>query len=389
MLDLSELLKELQDSTLRAVQERAKTEALFASMGEGAIATDENGVIYRINKTALNILGLTEKQALGKWFPDVVMAVTHENKTIPLIDRPITRAFLSGRTISERIYYRTKKNPRLPVFATVSPILQEGKPIGAIETFRDITQEHKVDRMKSEFISIASHQLRTPLSAINTYSRMLYDGYAGDLSGAQRDFMKVILSSIDRMNELITTFLDISRIETGQLQINSSSIDYNEIISTISHEFAQVAAAKKISLRTDLPRAPLQVTADPLLLTEVFSNLLSNAIKYTPQKGTVQVTLAKRNKNILLKISDTGYGIPKESQAGVFSKFFRASNIMQKETFGTGLGLYMVKLIATGMGGKVWFVSRENVGSTFYFSIPVSNNNDGLPAQMDEFLQQQ
>ncbi len=387
MLDLSELLKELQDSTLRAVQEKAKTEALFASMGEGAIATDEHGVIYRINKTALNILGLTEKRALGKWFPDIVVAVTQANTVVPPIDRPITRAFLSGRTISERTYYRTRKDPRLPVFVTVSPILQNGKPIGAVETFRDITQEHQVDRMKSEFISIASHQLRTPLSAINTYSRMLYDGYAGDLLEKQKDFMQIILLSIDRMNDLITTLLDISRIETGQLQINPSSVDYNAIINSITKEFDQVAVDKKIKLSVDLPSEPLMITADPLLLKEVFSNLLSNAIKYTPPKGTISVALSKKGKNVILKVSDTGYGIPKESQSNMFSKFFRAGNVMQKETFGTGLGLYMVKLIANSIGGKVWFESRENTGSTFYFSVPITASDDKLSTKIDEFLQ--
>lgn len=376
MLDLSELLKELQDSALRAVQEKARTEALFSSMGEGAIAIDEQGLIYRINKAALDILGLTEKKALGKWFPDVVVAVNQANKIIPHIDRPVTRAFLSGRTISERTYYRTKKEARLPVFVTVSPIMQNDKPIGAVETFRDITQEYKVDRMKSEFISIASHQLRTPLSAINTYSRMLYGGYAGQLSDEQEEFMKIILSSIDRMNELINTLLDISRIETGQLQINSTSIDYKEIINSIAQEFAPAAADKKINLSLDLPDTPLPIMTDPLLLTEVFSNLLSNAIKYTPPKGKIKVTLAKKNKNILLTVSDTGYGIPKESQINMFSKFFRAGNILQKETFGTGLGLYMVKLIANSVGGKVWFDSQENVGSTFYFLVPINIINE-------------
>lgn len=372
MLDINELLKELQVSAQRAVQEKAKTDALFTSMGEGAIATDENGVIYRVNQAALNILGLTEKQALGKWIPEVVVELTRNNDVVPPLDRPITRAFLTGKTISERTYYRTKKDQRLPVFVTVSPIMLQGKPIGAVETFRDITQEYRVDNMKSEFISIASHQLRTPLSAINTYSRMLYGGYGGELSDEQKRFMTVILSSIDRMNELINTLLDISRIETGKLQINSSTIDYTELVRSIIHEFTPIAVEKKISLTLKAPARPLAVTADSLLLMEVCSNLLSNALKYTPARGKVTVALAKQDTGILLSVNDNGYGIPKDSQANLFSKFFRAGNIIQKETYGTGLGLYMVKLIANSVGGKVWFESRENVGSTFYFLIPIN-----------------
>lgn len=378
MLDLNNLLKELQDSAERAVQEKAKTDAVFSSIGEGAIATDERGIIYRINKAALNILGIKEKDALGKWFPEVVVVVDGKNRVVSPLDRPITRAFLTGKTVSERIHYRTRKDPQLPVFVTVSPILLNDKPIGAVETFRDVTQEYKVDRMKSEFISIASHQLRTPLSAINTYSRMLNSGYAGNLTKEQKDFMRIILSSIDRMNELINTLLDISRIETGKLQINTSSIDYKEIILPIVREFTPSAVEKNITLSVKVPEKPLPVMADSLLLSEVFSNLLSNAIKYTPPKGKVNVVLMKKGANIVLSVKDTGYGIPKESQEYLFSKFFRAGNILQKETFGTGLGLYMVKLIANSMGGKVWFESRENVGSTFYFSIPRNTTTQKL-----------
>lgn len=371
MTELNDLLKELQRSSLQAVLEKAQSDALFLSLGDGAIATDENGIIQRINPVALDILGITQEQALGSWYPTTVVALDRSNKIIQPIDRAITRAFLTGNAISERAYYRTKHDSRLPVFVTVSPTILEGKPIGAVEIFHDISKEYRIDSMKSEFISIASHQLRTPLSAINTYAEMLYGGYAGQLSKQQKDFMKIILSSIDRMNELINTLLDVSRIEAGRLRINNSEIDYKDVVAQIIREFRPQAREKKIKLICKAPGGRLDVTADPLLLKEVCANLLSNALKYTPSGGEVTLTLEKKNSEVILAVRDTGYGIPKASQELMFSKFFRAGNVMQKDTHGTGLGLYLVKLISDSIGGKVWFKSRENKGSVFYFSVPI------------------
>jgi len=379
MLDLSQLLSELQLNTEQSVREKALADAVFLSIGDGVIATNEEGKIQRINKAALDILGYKEHEILGKWFPQVVVSITEDNKIVPPLERGITRSVITGKTISERTFYKTKSNKRLPVSVTVSPIMMNDRPLGAIEVFRDITQEYEVDRMKSEFISIASHQLRTPLSAIHTYSEMLFSGYAGKLTKEQQNFMKIILSSIDRMNELITTLLDISKIESGQLQINSSKVNYNKVVKSIIDEFSAQANSKQISLTFKKPEDPVQVIADPLLLMEVCANLVSNALKYTPVEGEVAVTLKQKEGTVVLSVKDTGYGIPRSSQANMFSKFFRAGNVLQKETYGTGLGLYMVKLIANTMGGEVWFKSRENKGSTFYFSLPADISEADLP----------
>lgn len=352
------------------VRQVAQADAIFQSLGDGAIATNEDGTISRINKIALDILGLKEKDVLGKWFTKTIVAVNEEGLPIPAIDRPITRAFISGKPVSEQMYYATKYNPKLPVFVTVAPTIVNGKPVGAIELFRDVTKEHEIDRMKSEFISIASHQLRTPLSAINTYSQMLQNGYAGALSDEQQGFMKIIVSSIDRMNELINTLLDISKIESGMLRINQQQINYQELVSSIVREQQVYANNKNIELKLKLPIKPVLVQTDPLLLKEICANFLSNAIKYTPSKGKVTVSLDSQKSRTVLSVCDTGYGIPRESQKYLFSKFYRASNALKKETYGTGLGLYMVKLISDSIGGKVWFKSAEGKGSCFYFALP-------------------
>lgn len=373
MIDYSQLIEQYAAAADLAEQERAQADALFLSIGDGAIATDADGKINRINDAALEILGYKREDLMGKWFPKTIVSVDKNGDRIATIDRPITKAFLTGKPVSAAIYYLTKQKTKLPVYITVSPILLNDRPIGAIEVFRDITHEHEVDRMKSEFISIASHQLRTPLTAINTYARMLDGGYVGKLNKEQQDFVRTIITSVTRMNELITALLDISRIESGSLQLKLSKLDYTTIVKAIVAEVAAEAEKKNIRVTVDVPDKPVVVKTDPVLLPEICANLVSNSLKYTPAGGKITVKLKETaKKQAVLSVKDTGYGIPKETQYRVFTKFYRGENIVRRETSGTGLGLYLVKLIADTMGGKVWFKSESDKGSTFYFSLPLS-----------------
>lgn len=351
-------------------QERARTQALFSSLGDGVIATDESGNISEINSAAVRILGYHAEELLGKWFPKAVLAVNEQGVETDLMDRPVIQAMISGKPIASKTFYLTKSRKQIPVAVTVSPIMLNDRPVGAIEIFRDISQEYEVDQMKSEFISLASHQLRTPLTAIKTYSHMLATGFSGELTKSQQDFMDIILGSIDRMNELINTLLDISRIEEGRLMITQRTIKLKEIMQEIVTELKPAAKAKQIKLEFHANTDDSSALTDPLLVKEVCANLLSNAIKYTPDKGSVTVSLAAADKHFIIKIRDTGYGIPKSEQKRVFSKFFRAENILNKDTSGTGLGLYLVKQIAENLGGDISFKSAESKGSEFTFSLP-------------------
>src|ERR1035441_8715621 len=167
-------------------ERRIESEALFNSMGDGAITTDEFGKITRVNPAAQQILGYKESELIDAWLPKKIIAVALDGNTVNLIDRPITKTFLAGKPSSAKMHYRRKDGELVPVAVSASPIMLNGKPLGGIEVFRDITLEQEVDRMKSEFISLASHQLRTPLSAIKTYTHMLAEGYMGPLNAAQK-----------------------------------------------------------------------------------------------------------------------------------------------------------------------------------------------------------
>lgn len=351
--------------------QQQQAEAMFASIGDGAISTDEFGRITRVNPIARQLLGYSQAELIGGWFPNLIVAVTADDMPFNLIDRPITKAFLTGRPVSDKMYYLRKNGQKIPVAVTASPILLAGRPLGAIVVFRDITLEQEVDRMKSEFISLASHQLRTPLSAVKTYSHMLADGLMGDLEPAQMKALDTIINASNRMNELISTLLNITRIESGTIAITPKTIDVESLIQEIIPELALMARGKSIDLSLERQGAgSTTIVSDGLIIKEVVTNLVSNALKYTPDGGSVVIGLEPRRPDVLVTVEDSGWGIPLYSQDQVFSKFFRAHNIVKRETTGTGLGLYLVKGLLDALGGKIWFTSKEGEGTCFSFTLP-------------------
>lgn len=359
-------------------EQKAEAEALFSSIGDGAITTDEFGRITRVNPVAQQLLGYSEADLIGHWFPKKIVAVNADDSIINLIDRAVTRAFLTGKPVAAKMYYRRKNGTKIPVAVNSSPIILNDKPLGAIEVFRDISVEEQIDRMKSEFISLASHQLRTPLSAIKTYSHMLTDGYMGELNAEQKTALGTVVSATNRMNELISTLLNITRIESGTIAVTPKNTDLVKLIEEIMPELKLLAQRKsiKLSLKTTGKASPT-IRTDSLIVKEILTNLISNAIKYTPDGGQVTLALKPRKQDVLFHVSDSGWGIPKMSQDQVFSKFFRAQNIVKRETTGTGLGLYLVKGLLDELGGKIWFESEEGGGTNFYFTLPRGGRNSG------------
>lgn len=351
-------------------KQMAYASALFLNIGDGAIATNEQGKISRINDEALKILGYTYEEAIGEWFQKIIIALDEHGNKIDLMNRPITRAILSGKPVSTKMFYQPKTGKPIPVAVTVAPIILNGIPNGAVEVFRDITREHEVDVMKSEFISLASHQLRTPLTAISTYTHMLLQGFQGPVTDEQRAFLETILTSSDRMNELIDTLLTVSRLESGSVTINLSDTNISALLRNIKQELWPLAKNKSLTVETVLPKQAVHAQTDSLLLTEICTNIISNAIKYTPKQGSISIILKESEDKITITVKDTGYGIPKDLQSRVFTKFFRAPNILKEEAVGTGLGLYMVKELTENLGGDITFKSKENHGTTFTITLP-------------------
>ncbi|HUD07308.1 MAG TPA: ATP-binding protein [Candidatus Saccharimonadales bacterium] len=364
------LLKRVRTLLIFNHAEKAKSNALFESMGEGVIATDNMGRVVRTNQAATDILGYPKKELIGQWFQDVILFCLEDGSVVDPSNSPIYKTLLSGKTHKANGFFKTNEGILVPVSVTSSPIILSGRPIGALEIFRDVTKELESDRMKTEFMSLASHQLRTPLSAINTYAFLLKEDYAGKLNANQSSFVEVILAASKRMNQLISSLLNLTRLEGGKLTIASQPTDVAKQLKKSIREFEPQLKKKKITLGSDISSKLGSIRTDRMIVGEIINNLLSNAYKYSPQGGKISVSLGREGNNIVMSVKDSGYGIPSELQELVFTKFFRASNVVDREETGTGLGLYLTKILAEHIDGEIWFTSKENRGSTFYFSLP-------------------
>jgi len=229
----------------------------------------------------------------------------------------------------------------------------------------------EANRMKSEFISIVSHQLRTPLSNLKWAIELLMSGRLGPIEEKQVEYFKILKDNISRMGELIKDLLMVSRIETATLTLKKEMISLEDLIKELMKEFQPFAKASNVKLYFKYQKKLPKISADPFQIKQVIENLLDNAIRYTKDKGKVEMLLKKKNKKLHFEIKDNGVGIPKEDQKYIFQKFFRSSNVMRHRTQGSGLGLYIAKAIIEKSGGKIGFQSKENKGSTFYFTLPI------------------
>ena len=354
---------------------KAKDDAILRGIGDGVITTNQDGVITFVNESSLNMLGCTIEEVLNKPVLEVLKLVGENGENILLNRRPMVMALSTGEKASVPLgatyYYLRKDGTKFPSGITVTPFMLDGKIIGTIEVFRDITIEKDVDRAKTEFVSLASHQLRTPLSTISWYSEMLLSGDAGVLNDQQKDFVEEIYKGNRRLVDLVNSLLNVSRIELGTFAVEPEMHDLREISKSVLDELKPIIIGKKMNIKTNYEENLDPIKLDDKLVRMVFQNLLTNSLKYTADGGNISVEIKSKEKEVLVSVSDDGYGIPQSQQKEIFGKLFRADNTRTLDTNGTGLGLYIIKsIIEQSVGGKIWFDSTENKGTTFYFTVP-------------------
>jgi signal transduction histidine kinase len=221
---------------------------------------------------------------------------------------------------------------------------------------QDVSKHQELNKAKTDFVALASHQLRTPLSIIKWYVDFLILGDAGPVTQEQKKYLAEVYRSNERLIELVNALLDVSRIDVGTFAIEPEPTDIIERAETALGKLSDEIAKKKITVEKQYDFLP-KINLDPRLTKIVFVNILSNAVKYTPEGGRIIVKIKKTEKDIFIRITDTGCGIPKEEQPKIFTKMFRAVNAQRIESIGTGLGLYIVKAVIEKSGGKIWFES--------------------------------
>ena len=305
---------------------------------------------------------MKKEQLIGKDFLEIIS----RQELKPLLDalgQKIKKVFRKEITINEN----------LTLELTTVFVSRKGEKIGSLLILHDVSREKLVERMKTEFVSIAAHQLRTPLSAIKWTLKMFLDGDLGELTKEQKEFAEKSYISNERMINLVNDLLDVSRIEEGRYLYKLTPARMERIIQAIINSLSRVAKRKGIVIDfVKKQKSFPQVKVDAEKIGLVIQNLIDNAVKYTPEKGKITVSLSKTGNNLKVEVADTGMGIPKDQQGRIFSKFFRGANALKTETVGSGLGLFIVKNIVEAHKGKIWFESEEGKGTTFFFTIPIN-----------------
>lgn len=366
---------DLRRQQIELLESNARTEAILLGMGDGLYVTDNEGVVILINKAFEELLGLPKDAVVGKKLTDVLVLSDKDSKKIPTTKRPLSRALKNKATtivsIEDHYGYKRADGTNLPVTLTVSPVLAENELIGAVGVFRDATHQQQIDRAKSEFVSLASHQLKTPLTAIKWYAEILGEKTSGRLTKTQRTHLEEIVGATTRMSELVNALLNISRLELGTFAIEPQDTDLVKLIQQLIKDQQPIFKARKQKVDFTSNKKDISLKVDPQLMSIMLQNLLSNASKYSPDKSNIEVSVKTTKTEVAIAIRDEGYGIPEAAQGSIFKKLFRADNIRTKDVDGTGLGLYIVKTIMDASGGTVSFTSKENAGTTFTITLPL------------------
>jgi len=357
-------------------KEHAEDQAVLQSMEDGLIVTDNKGIITYMNPPA-SIL-TEQKDFFGKKATDILTLMTKDNAVIAMQDHPVNIVLATKKRYAPypdpqfTLARQDKKATPLQIRAT--PILRGNKLYGAVLIIRDISEERRIDHMKSEFISLVSHQLRTPLSSMRWYLEMLIGEDAGPLTDDQKDYVKQVSASNTRMLHLISALLNVSRIELGHFELSPSSISLANLIKSVLSQFDLELKQKKIGVIYNIPDDTIGARSDKGLLILILENLISNAIKYSDEGTAIHIGVcsSKDNKKAIFTIQDSGIGIPLPEQKDVGGKLFRASNARINDTDGNGLGLYISHIAAENIGAELIFNSEKDKGTTFTLTIPLN-----------------
>ena len=366
---LMNILEDIEEARLKAEEEKNKTLAIIENFVDGLLIFDKEENLILINFQAENFLRVKKEEIIGKNF-------SHFQK----IEKLKFLSEILGKNLKPVFRKEARMTKEFILEITCQPILRKKEKIGILILLHDISREKLIERMKTEFVSIAAHQLRTPLSAIKWTLKMLLDGDLGPLSKEQKEFVKKTYQSNERMIRLINDLLNVTRIEEGRFVYAFVLIDLRKIIENIVDSYKELIKNKKLEIKFKKPKKFPKIKIDLEKMSLAVQNLIDNAIRYTLPGGKIEISLKNLGKEIEFQIKDTGIGIPKSQQERIFTKFFRGFNATKLATEGSGLGLFITKNIIEAHGGKIWFESEEGKGTTFYFTLPVKEE------KFEEFL---
>lgn len=362
-------------------QESNKSDVVINAISDGVIAINNDGVIELINPAAQRIVGWGHQDAIGLDYKSVLQLLSKDGHELDKSTDPIFDVLATNQPAKTDLQLQTNSGKKLNVEIVVSPIGRLGS--GAIIVFRDVTKEQEEERAQAEFISTASHEMRTPVASIEGYLGLALNPATATIDEKARDFITKAHEAAQHLGRLFQDLLDVTKADDGRLSNNPKVINVVEFTSSIIESLLPKADAKKLriffkaatpkdeetegGLRNIVPVFFVDLDADHL--REVLSNLVENAIKYTPA-GQVVMDVQGDDEHVVISISDSGIGIPAEDIPHLFQKFYRVDNSDTREIGGTGLGLYLCRRLIEAMGGRIWVESEYKKGSTFYVELP-------------------
>lgn len=368
--------------------ETSKASAVLSAIDDGVIAVDAKGVIELINPAAERIIGWGNTDALGLDYRSVLKLTNAQHQPLDNTTDPVVQVLLTNHDIhTNDLAATTQSGKHLLLSIVVSPIGQIGQ--GVIIVFRDITHEKAEEREQGEFISTASHEMRTPVASIEGYLGLALNPATAQIDDKAREFITKAHESAQHLGRLFQDLLDVSKAEDGRLSNHPKIIDVVEFADDIVEGLRPKAQDKQLRLfykpRPDTNEESESRTLSPVFyvnadedhLREILNNLVENAIKYTPS-GDVIVDINGDNDHVRISIKDSGIGIPREDVPHLFQKFYRVDNSATREIGGTGLGLYLCRRLAEVMGGRIWVESEFKKGSTFFVELPRTDRDTAM-----------
>jgi len=385
------LLEDVDKEKEKFANEKTRLETILASIGDGVFVTDNKGRIELINNSALRMSGFSLPESLGKFYSETVrfrLEDEPEKKYKDFVGKVLETGEM--QSLQNHTIVLHKDGSSTSVLDSAAPILDtNGKVHGCVVVFRDNTRERELEKSKDDFLSVAAHQLRTPLGSMRWNLEMLLGGDLGKISLEVAGVIGQIYTSNSRMITLVNDLLNVSRIDQGRVKDEPMKTDIVKVIQEAIHEMVPLTAEKSIEIDYLAKKKKIpEIMIDPKRFREVVQNLLSNAVKYNVQKGKVGVDLEIKDKQVVIEIVDTGLGIPEKAMPQIFSKFFRADNAVLAQTEGSGLGLFVVKKYVESWGGQVSVESKIGKGTTVTISLPLEPSSHILDNNLKDFPHQ-
>jgi PAS domain S-box-containing protein len=364
------LKQKIDTLIIREAEERRRLQSIIQQLPVGIVITDNKGQVEYTNKKLEAMIGrkLQKESVAGK---NLIIPYYYNGKSVDLANYPIARTITTGRDVSEHELVIQPVNGK-KIFVQVNASLihnREGRPIAAVSIIQDISEQKELEIRKDDFVNMASHELKTPITSMKLYIDLVLQRILKYNDDKTAYILTNLKSQTQRLQELVNDLLDVSRIQTGKLTFKKESFQLDDVIKETVEALQGTTGRQEIVFGR---HKPIKVYADKFRIYQVLTNLLTNAIKYSPDKGVITVSAKTIKGAVIVSVKDQGIGIVKSEQKKIFDRLYQVTDPKEKTFPGLGMGLYISREIIKRHRGKIWVESEKAKGSTFYFTLPFS-----------------